>query len=69
MKDSKVHIEVTAELIGEAAISDSQSIDSSMFPLQGGPSTLSIESKKVIPESKIKEEEKISKVVQQESSS
>lgn len=64
-----MHIEVTAELIGEAALSDSQSIDSSMFQMQGGPSTLSIESKKTIPESKIKEEEKTSKVVVQENSS
>ena len=64
-----MHIEVTAELIGEAALSDSQSIDSTMFPLQDGPSTLSIESKKTIPESKIKEEEKMSKVVPQEGNS
>lgn len=64
-----MNIEVTAELIGEAALSDSQSIDSIMFQMQGGPSTLSIESKKTIPESKIKEEEKTSKVVVQENSS
>jgi hypothetical protein len=56
IKDSKVHIEVTAELVGEAALSDNMSVDSTLFNMSTGPSTLSIESKRTIPEnpSKIK---------------
>ena len=49
VKDSKVNISVTAELIGEGAMSDTMSVDSTIFNQSGGPSTLSIESKKFIP--------------------
>jgi hypothetical protein len=57
VKDSKVNISITAELIGETALSDNVSVDSYMMNQSAGPSTLSIESKKIIPSSsKIKEE-------------
>lgn len=60
VKDSKVYISITAELVGEGASSDTVSIDSSMLMNQSsGPSTLSIESKKNIPSvSTIKEDVK-----------
>lgn len=38
-----------AELIGEGAMSDQMSIDSSVLMNASGPSTLSIESKRDIP--------------------
>lgn len=57
VKDSRVNISITAELIGETALSDSVSVDSYIMNQSAGPSTLSIESKKIIPNSsKIKEE-------------
>ncbi len=50
VKDSKVNITIVAELIGEGALSDTMSVDSSILMNQSsGPSTLSIESKKNIP--------------------
>jgi hypothetical protein len=43
VKESKVSITIVAELIGEGAISDTMSIDSSILMNQSsGPSTLSI---------------------------
>lgn len=57
VKDSKVNISITAELIGETALSDTVSIDPYIMNQSAGPSTLSIESKKEIPNSsKLKEE-------------
>jgi hypothetical protein len=56
VKDSKVYISITAEPVGEAALPDNFSVDPYIMNQSPGPSTLSIESKKVIPNSsKIKE--------------
>jgi len=42
VKDSKVSISITAELVGEAALSDSVSVNSGIFNQSMGKSTLSI---------------------------
>lgn len=49
VKDSKVTISIVAELVGEGAVSDNISVDSSVINMNSGPSTLSIESKRSIP--------------------
>lgn len=46
VKDSKVTITIVADLIGEGAVSDTMSKDSSMIMQSAGVSTLSIESKR-----------------------
>lgn len=60
VKDSKVTISITAELIGEGAMSDTMSMDSSVLKQSSTPSTLSIESKRDIPKvvEEVRREEK-----------